>query len=96
MISGTAPVTTLAGLVLPLAYDPYLELTLTQPAAAPLTRPFGTLEGSGLSSGISLVIPAGTNPALAGLTAYHACAVVETVSFAPVAASNARAVLLLP
>ena len=95
-LSGTSPGWTAGAITVPLNADPYLDLTLLDPAASPLAGSFGFLGPTGQAGGLSFGLPPGTNPALVGLTAHHACAVLETIAFTPVFASNAVGVALLP
>ena len=81
------------GLVLPLTVDNYTTLFLTDAAASPVAGALGGLDGFGQSSA-ALVVPAQTDPGLAGLTLHHAFVVLQAA--VPVAVSNPVAVELLP
>ena len=94
--SGTAPGITASGFTLPLnPFDAYFNLTLVNPAGGPITPAFGPLDGQGKAS-VSVILPAGLNPGLAGLTLHHAYGVVDPVTGAILHASNAEPMSLLP
>lgn len=74
--SGTAPGLILDGNVLPLAVDAYFAYTLANPNAPPFAGSLGVLDGSGNASA-SFTLPAGSNGALVGIEAHHACVVLD-------------------
>ena len=74
--SGTSPGQVIAGAPIPLVSDWYFLHTLTKPNQAPLFGSRGYLDLSGRAT-ISLVVPAGTDPALAGATLNHAAVVID-------------------
>lgn len=77
---------------LPLNFDGYFNLTLTQPNNPPLGNTFGQLDLSGQATA-TLTLPAGAAPQLAGLTANHAFALLDPLfDFA----SNAVPVTFVP
>ena len=93
--SGTAPGFPIGpGLTLPLNPDFYFTLTLNNPNQPPLTNSFAILNGAGHSTA-AFTLPAGTNPALAGLTVHHAYGTIAPGLVATFA-SNALAVELVP
>ena len=70
-VTGTAPVTTVGAVDIPLVIDAYTLFTLANPTAPPLVGALGFLDGQGTGAA-SLSLPAGTDPALAGVTLHHA------------------------
>jgi len=56
---------------LPLVPDPYFDLTLTQPFGGPFGSFVGLLDGNGRATA-TLTLTPGTDPALSGVTLYHA------------------------
>lgn len=95
-LSGTSPGTPLLGQVLPLNPDGYLVHTALHPGAFPLSGSLGVLAAGGRGE-TTLALPAGSDPALGGLTAWHATLVLETspVLAAPLV-TNAEPVELVP
>jgi len=73
--SGTSPGFGFGGAHFPINPDNYFTFILNNPAGSPLARPFGTLDANGRATS-SFTLPAGTNPALAGLELHHVFAVV--------------------
>ncbi|MEM7305940.1 MAG: hypothetical protein AAF682_04685 [Planctomycetota bacterium] len=71
--TGTEPGTTLAGLTLPLVFDFYFLLSLTNPNQVPLVNSFATLDALGQGSA-AFTVPAGSDPVFVGVTFYHAYA----------------------
>ena len=69
--SGTEPGVPLGDLVLALVPDSYTNLTLVAPNQPPLASTLGVLDASGTASA-AIVVPAGSNPTLAGLVFHHA------------------------
>ncbi|QDU69668.1 PQQ-binding-like beta-propeller repeat protein [Engelhardtia mirabilis] len=70
-LTGTTPGLPLGIGTLPLNVDSYTQLTLSEPGSSFLPGSLGVLDSTG-SASLALVVPAGTNPALAGLTVHHA------------------------
>jgi hypothetical protein len=73
--TGTSPGLPVDGVVLPLALDSYLLLTLSQPAGLFLGT-FGFLDAQGAASA-SIQVPPGADPGLAGVVLHHAGLVVD-------------------
>ena len=92
-LSGTAPGVALDGHVLPLNPDVYLTLTLIHPAGPPLSGGVGLL-GPGGEGTVAFVLPPGTSPSFAGLTAHHAYLVLGAASIE--LASNPVPLAFLP
>ncbi|QDU69410.1 hypothetical protein [Engelhardtia mirabilis] len=70
-VTGSSPATTVGGLDIPLVIDAYTLFTLANPTAPPLIGALGFLDGQGAgTAGFSL--PAGSDPALAGIDLHHA------------------------
>ena len=94
-ITGTDPGTQiLPGLVLPLntVADPWFELTVNEPNKAPYSNnSFAMLDGLG-ESVVTVTIPPGTNPNLAGMTVHHAYVLLTEIDFV----SNAVALTFVP
>ena len=74
--TGTSPGVPVHGVVLPLAWDGYLEQTFLTPNAPPLTGHVGLLDGEGRAEA-QLVVPPGTSPSLTGLRLWHAYLVFD-------------------
>lgn len=86
-IHGTSPGTLFSGLLVPLNVDAYTQVTVQFPNVAPYTNSLGTLQpgGSGGTAIAVITVPAGFNPALAGVTLHHAFVVLQPgggISFA--------------
>ena len=79
-LSGTAPGFTYGGFVLPLNPDPYFNLTLLHPNLPPLSASLGLLDVAGRGSA-QLAIPAGLDPALTGVSVYHAYGILEPSTY---------------
>ncbi|MEM7306627.1 MAG: hypothetical protein AAF682_08150 [Planctomycetota bacterium] len=92
-MSGTTPGFPLGAVVLPLNFDSYSLATLVS-ANDLIQNSFSLLDGAG-SSAAALVVPAGTQPSLVGVTLNHAYAVLAA-SGAAVFASNAVSLSLAP
>jgi hypothetical protein len=70
--TGTAPgIDFGGGVLLPLEFDGYFNLLLTNPNAMPFQNFTGLLDHNGRAQA-TLVVPAGLDPSLAGVTLYHA------------------------
>ncbi|MEO0650059.1 MAG: hypothetical protein AAFZ65_05225, partial [Planctomycetota bacterium] len=94
-LSGTAPGLPLGpGIVLPLNVDALFNLSLSS-NTAPFGNNFGAPDTLGVGDS-SFTLPAGTNPALAGLTANFAYVTIDVLSLSATSASNAVAVVLVP
>lgn len=74
--SGTSPGFPAGGLTLPLNFDAYLSYTLTSPNQAPLSASLALLDMNGGGTA-TLTIPAGSNPAFAGVLIHHAAIVLK-------------------
>lgn len=86
--SGTAPGFAVGGVVLPLVADGYTDFTLASANAGVFSGTFGNLDGCGRATA-SIVLPGGSDAALAGLALNHAFLTIDTGTFAPDFASNA-------
>jgi hypothetical protein len=75
---GNSPGFGFGGQQVPLNLDFYTLLTLNGPGAL-LTGNFGTLDGSGTAQA-AFTLPAASDPTLAGLPVFHACAVLDPLS----------------
>ena len=93
-LSGWTPATPLGGVAVPLVLDGYTLWTLANQNGPLLVGTFGVLDGQG-SASASFVLPAGTDPGLAGLTLYHAALSLNASGFAT-AATNPVALTLAP
>ncbi|MFT5286314.1 MAG: hypothetical protein ACI8TQ_002482 [Planctomycetota bacterium] len=94
-VTGTSPgIDFGGGVVLPLNFDVYMNLTLTSPGLAAFGAFRGTLEGTGQAVA-TFSLPALMDPSLVGVTLNHACLTAVTFGVADFA-SNAVAVLLAP
>jgi hypothetical protein len=78
----------------PLDVDGYLLATLLDPASTPLVGSIGFLDASGHASP-AFALPAGSDPAVAGLELHHA-AIVLGPGLAPLHVSNAVRLMLRP
>lgn len=92
--SGTSPGFTSGGVSIPLNPDAYFAYTLASPNSI-IASSFGTLDGTGKGTA-ALTIPAGANPALAGLAISHAAVVIDLQGPSVAAASNPQGLLLVP
>jgi hypothetical protein len=92
--TGTTPGVPLGGVVLPLRFDPFFQLTLFKPFLGIFGSFLGFLDGAGAGSA-SFSLPAGVDPSLAGLTFYFAYAAGPAVGVTTFA-SNPVSVLLVP
>jgi hypothetical protein len=93
--SGTAPGIDVAGVLLPLALDPYLLFTASHPGPPPLAGFLGVL-GAGGTGEAALLVPPLTSPALAGLTLHHAFLAGPSLAAGPALASQAVPLALVP
>ena len=85
--SGTTPGTPIGGHVLPLQFDGYFVLTLSQPNVFPFSQTLGTLDARGRANA-SFALPPGLR-ALAGLHFDHAYVLIDPLSGSVTRASNA-------
>jgi hypothetical protein len=94
-VTGTAPgIDFGGGLVLPLNFDVYMNLTIFKPSLGAFGNFRGTLDGSGQAVA-TFTFPALMDPSLIGVTINHACLTGAILGVAE-AASNAVPVLLAP
>jgi hypothetical protein len=94
-VTGTAPgIDFGGGIILPLNFDVYFNLTLTNPNAGAFNDYVSVLDGSGNATA-SLSLPAGLDPALAGATIHHAYLAAEVLGV-PDFASESVSLLLIP
>ena len=95
-LGGTSPSLSIDGLDVPLVVDAYTLLTATKPNKGVLQSTLGVLDGLGRAEA-AIAIPAGTNPALAGLQLHHAFLSLDWFgSWTFVHASNAVPLYLVP
>ncbi len=92
--TGTSPGQNGYGVHLPLNDGSYFQLTLGNPGFGLFQNFRGRLDGAGQASA-AVTLPAGTNPALAGLTIHHAYVVLDAPGSIALV-SEARAFQLLP
>ena len=94
-VTGTSPgIPFGGGVLLPLNFDPYFNLTLTKPFLGIFGAFLGVLDASGRATP-SLTIPAGSDPGLAGVVLYHAVVTTSVIGTAE-AATGAIDVTLVP
>jgi hypothetical protein len=97
-LSGTAPGFPLpgaSGQTLALNPDAYFQFTLQFPGLGLLSPGVGSLDARGHAES-QLIVPAGFDPILAGLTVQHAFVAVDPVTLEPTFASNPRPLALQP
>ncbi len=92
--AGLHPGTTVAGVLLPLAVDPYFWFTLLHPNQVPLTGSFGVLDANGEAQAL-FSLPGITDPSLNGLVAHHAYVVIDPATLGVDHVSNAVNVQLV-
>jgi hypothetical protein len=93
--TGTSPGIPLApGVTLPLNFDAYFNLTLTNPSAGIYTSFIGFLDVNGKGTA-ALTLPPGLDPSLMGVTLSHAYLASAAIGGADFA-SSAESVLLVP
>jgi hypothetical protein len=93
--TGTSPGLPLGGgLVLPLNFDGYFQLTLFKPNLGIFSNFIGTLDGSGEASA-AFNLPSGSDPSLAGITLSHAVTVAPTLGSIEAVSAPVQ-LLLLP
>ena len=94
-LAGTSPGTPAGGgVTLPLVVDSFLVWTLTNPGAGPYSATLGVLDAVGHARA-RFELPAGSSPALAGTTLFHAALALDLVT-GPTAATNAATLQLVP
>lgn len=93
-LSGTDPGVAAGLHTLPLNVDAYFLITLTQPNTV-IAGSLGTLDGLGRATA-GITLPAGSPPALAGLTAHHAFVTLDPGTGEVTHASNAVPLELNP
>ena len=94
-ITGTTPGLNFGpGLNLPLNFDPYFNLTLTQPGLSNFGMFRGTLDACGKATA-TLTVPAGLDPTLAGAVFNHAYVAAEVFGITDFT-SNAITLTLTP
>jgi hypothetical protein len=93
-VTGTTPgIDFGGGVVLPLNYDVYFNLTLHKHGLGAFSNFIGTLDGNG-SATASLTLPALMDPSLVGVKLYHAYLAASVLGI-PEFASNAVSVELV-
>ena len=94
--SGTTPGLSLGALVVPLNPDVYFGITLaTLGTSGPVFASSGTLSAIGDATA-TFQLPAGSDPALAGLGVHHAAAIYDATLGQVTAVTNAVPVALVP
>ena len=89
-ITGTTPGIPVDGLLLPLNFDGYLQITLNQPNGAFLPQSLAPLDADGRAQALFVAGPGALPLATAGLTVHHAFVTLDPLSLPPVTfASNA-------
>jgi len=94
-LSGTEPGLAIHGVLVPLAFDAYTQLTISKPNQPPLQASFDTIPTFGVGHA-EFLLPAGSNPAWAGLTVHHAYVLIDPPTATVVHASNALELRLVP
>lgn len=94
-LTGKDPGFSILGALLPITPDDYFFSTLVPSSASPLERSLGTLDPAGLGRA-RVRVTAGTDPSLAGLTLYHAFAVLDVAPVTILHVSNAVSLRLDP
>jgi hypothetical protein len=94
-VTGTTPgIDFGGGVVLPLNFDVYMNLTIFNPSLGVFGNFRGTLDGSGQAVA-TFTLPALMDPSLIGITVHHAC-LTGAIPGVPAAVTNAVPVLLVP
>ncbi|QDU68128.1 PQQ-binding-like beta-propeller repeat protein [Engelhardtia mirabilis] len=91
--TGTAPGIPLDGLVLPLVFDAYTLLPIQLEGGGVFSGGAGVLDSKGLAQA-TISLPAGTDPALAGVTLFHAWLGIDLTLFGVSITSNPTELLL--
>lgn len=94
-VTGTNPGTPVDGVVVPLVLDAYTLNLLTSIGGLPVPQSLGFLNGEGRATA-ELIVPAGTDPSLAGVVGYHAFLTIDPFQLVADFASNAVSVDLVP
>lgn len=92
--SGTSPGTPFGAVTVPLVQDMYALTTVLQANTGPYTNTLGTLDASGRATAV-ITVPAGFDPALAGVVAHHALLIIQPAGGASFA-SNPVPFVLVP
>lgn len=92
--SGFDPGFRLLGVRVPLVPDGYFRMSLPGQRTAPFVNNVGVLRAPSPQAEVTIDVPPGTSPALAGLTLYHSFVVFD--GGAVVHASNVRTLKLVP
>ncbi len=93
--TGTAPGITSAGVTLPLNFDSYFLYTINSANSGVLQNTFQSLDALGNGSA-TLSVPGGVAAALVGTTLNHSFVTLDAATGAPLAASNAVPLELVP
>jgi hypothetical protein len=93
--SGTCPGIHLGDVAVPSNFDPFTTYSVGHANQLPFLNTFGILDANG-QAGMSIQLPAGLSPTLAGLELDHACIVIDPASFVVRSASNPVPLTLLP
>jgi hypothetical protein len=94
-LAGTKPGLFVQGFTLPLNYDAYLYLTLTQPNQPPIADSFGVLDARG-EQRATFALPPAADPVLIGLTAHHAFAAIDASTLLLTFVSNPSPLVFVP
>lgn len=94
-MTGTAPATPVGFASLPLILDPYFVLTVVVANSGPFERTKGEFDNAGFASP-RIVVPAGTNPTVSGITLHHAWLGTARGTTFPLVASEAVSLSFQP
>ena len=94
-LTGTSPGLPLGAVTIPLNLDPWFNFTLSKPGQPPLSGTLGFLDSEGAGNA-AITLPAGTDPALAGLLLHHSLVTIDAASLTITAASWPVPLWLLP
>lgn len=94
-VTGTSPGIPVDGVVVPLALDAYTLSLLSSFGGLPIPMSLGFLDADGRATA-ELIVPAGTDPTLAGVVGYHAFLTLNPFLLLADFASNAVTVDLVP
>jgi hypothetical protein len=94
-ITGVSPGFPISGVTLPVSFDFYTNVTISNANSGPFGNTFANLDGLGRATA-SLTLVGGSATALAGSTLYHAYGAIEPIGPTVVFASNATTVALTP
>ncbi len=95
VIQEDSPAYVFGSYLLPVEIDSYFLHTLAHPGQPPLAASVGLLDGESHAAA-AFAVPPGTDPALAGITLYHAFAAFDPSTWGPTFVSNAMPVTLDP